>query len=244
MTDARDEPPDVPPERGARRSRVGDSGSPVASTLSIILAVVAVIAGFLILRALTDDDSSSDGGETITPVETGGSTATTTGTEGSTADSVEGATTTSMAVAETKTGAVIVVANASGISGSAAQMSTALETDGYSEVAEPANSTGDPLPTSVIYFAANDPAAQAVAATLAAQFGGAQTGEIPAERPADGPDVATATVLVMLGQDAAGKTLAELAGGGAATGAGTGTATTVAGGGVAPPAIITTTTGG
>ena len=147
-------------------------------------------------------------------------------------------------MAETKTGAVIVVANASGISGSAAQMSTALETDGYSEVAEPANSTGDPLPTSVIYFAANDPAAQAVAATIAAQFGGAQTGEIPAERPADGPDVATATVLVMLGQDAAGKTLAELAGGGAATGAGTGTATTVAGGGVAPPAIITTTTGG
>ncbi|MGH9272530.1 MAG: LytR C-terminal domain-containing protein [Ilumatobacteraceae bacterium] len=240
MTDAPDEPSDVPPERGARRSRVGDSGSPVASTLSIILAVVAVIAGFLILRALTDDDSSSEGGETITPAETGGSTATTTGGDGSTPASVEGATSTSMSMPETKTGAVIVVANASGISGTAAQMSTALETDGYADVAEPADSTGDALPASIIYFAPNDPVAQAVATTMAAQFGGVQTGEIPAERPAEGADVATATVLVMLGQDAAGKTLAELAGGGAATG----TATTVAGGGVAPPAIITTTTGG
>lgn len=236
MTDARDEPSDVPPERGGRRSRVGDSGSPVASTLSIILAVVAVIAGFLILRALTDDDSSSDGGETITPVETDEATATTTGTDGSPPDSADGATTTSMAMVQTKTGAVIVVANASGISGSAAQMSTALETDGYADIAEPANSTGDPLPTSVVYFAPNDPAAQAVAATIATQFGGVQTGEIPAQRPAEGPDVATATVLVMLGQDAAGKTLAELAGGGATT--------TVAGAGVAPPAIVTTTTAG
>ena len=59
VTDAPDEPSGVPPERrGAADAGVGDSGSPVGSTLSIILAVVAVIAGFLILRALTDDDSS------------------------------------------------------------------------------------------------------------------------------------------------------------------------------------------
>ena len=34
--------------------------SPVGSTLSIVLAVIAVIAGFLILRAITDDDDGGD----------------------------------------------------------------------------------------------------------------------------------------------------------------------------------------
>ncbi len=44
-----------------RSPRQGVGGSPVGSTLSIVLAVVAVIAGFLILRNLTADDSSSAG---------------------------------------------------------------------------------------------------------------------------------------------------------------------------------------
>ena len=67
MTDAPEGPAGVEPERGRDATqRVGDSGSPVGSTLSIVLAVVAVIAGFLILRAITDDD---DGGATdvVTP---------------------------------------------------------------------------------------------------------------------------------------------------------------------------------
>ena len=56
---------DVPegnePQRGgsARPPRVGDSRSPVGSTLSIVLAVIAVVAGFLIIRELTDDDDPS-----------------------------------------------------------------------------------------------------------------------------------------------------------------------------------------
>ena len=152
MTDARDEMSDAPPDRPGRRPRVGDSGSPVGSTLSIILAVVAVVAGFLILRALTDDDSPAEDTGAITPVETGsgGSTATTE-SEGSTPDEGSAAVSTTSSVPETKTGATIVVANASGVSGSAAQMSTALTTEGYQGVGEAANSTGDPLPTSIVY---------------------------------------------------------------------------------------------
>ena len=51
-----------PPSYGARRSpRQGVGGSPVGSTLSIVLAVVAVVAGFLILNNITDDGGSSDG---------------------------------------------------------------------------------------------------------------------------------------------------------------------------------------
>jgi len=242
MTDARDETSDVVvPERGeGRRQRVGDSGSPVGSTLSIILAVVAVIAGFLILRALTsDDDSSSEEGNTITPVQTAATTPGTGTSDSGTAGSDVGSSTTTP-MAETKTGATIVVANASGVPGSALQMSTALTTDGYMTVGEPGNSTGDPIPASVVYFAANDPAAQAVAMTLAADLGGVETAPIPDPRPAEAGAVAEATVLVMLGQDAAGRTLAELTAGGGVAGE-----TTVPGGGVVPPPeIVTSSSGG
>ena len=49
-----------PPRKTPRQ---GIGGSPVGSTLSIVLAVVAVVAGFLILRNITDDDdgASPDG---------------------------------------------------------------------------------------------------------------------------------------------------------------------------------------
>ena len=60
MTDVPEGPAGVEPERGSRRAqRVGDSGSPVGSTLSIVLAVVAVIAGFLILRAITETTTTA-----------------------------------------------------------------------------------------------------------------------------------------------------------------------------------------
>ena len=62
MTDAPEGPAEGEPERGSRRSpRVDGGGSPVGSTLSIVLAVIAVIAGFFILRAITDDDGDSGG---------------------------------------------------------------------------------------------------------------------------------------------------------------------------------------
>jgi len=230
MTDAPDDTSGVPSEGERRRPRVGDSGSPVGSTLSIILAVVAVIAGFLILRALTDDDDSADEGGTIAPaVSTTAAGATT--TEGSDS-STPGSEVTSTSVAETKVGATIVVANASGIGGSAGEMSGQLTADGYEGVGEPGDSNGDPLPASVVYFAPGDPAAEAVARSIAAALGGVQTTEIPVPPPASGGGVAGATVLVMLGTDAAGKTLDELAGGGAAGGSSV----------VPPPLIVTTTT--
>ena len=123
MTDAPDDSSGLSAERGARRPRVGDSGSPVGSTLSIILAVVAIVAGFLILRAITDDDSSADGEEI-----TGG-----TATEVTTPTIPEGQITVETTAAPPTapagpvyTGATISVANASGIGGSAGAMSTAL----------------------------------------------------------------------------------------------------------------------
>ena len=53
MTDGHDGSGQMP----RRSTRVGDGGAPVTGALAIVLAVVAVVAGFLILRSI------SDGGE-------------------------------------------------------------------------------------------------------------------------------------------------------------------------------------
>jgi hypothetical protein len=209
MTDAPDGPAEGEAERAPRRSpRGGDSGSPVGSTLSIVLAVIAVIAGFLILRAITDDD---DGGDAVTPesTPTAGSGASTVPGAGSVAVD-PAATTTTAPPAPVKTGATVLVANASGVGGSAGAMSTALTTDGYTLAAEPTNSNlGAPLTASVVYYVDGDPAAQAVATTLGVTMGNVQVAPMPIPPPIDS-ELGTSTVLLMLGTDAAGKTLADL----------------------------------
>lgn len=205
MTDAPDGPAGVQPERGGGRRppRVGDSGSPVGSTLSIVLAVIAVVAGFLILRAITDDDDDDAGG--IVPP---GSTV----SEGTSvvpgSELVPTTVPVPTTVGRVTTGAAVSVANASGIGGSAAGMTAALQGAGYT-TGEPGNNTGPNLDASVVYYVAGDLAAQAVAQSVAADMGGIQVAEMPVPAPID-VDLGTSTVLVMVGTDTAGKTLADL----------------------------------
>ncbi|MBA3604898.1 MAG: LytR C-terminal domain-containing protein [Actinomycetota bacterium] len=216
-----DPPEGAEPVRGStgRPPRAGDSRSPVGSTLSIILAVIAVIAGFFILRELTDDDGSADAPRTdigtvsddsapdltLEPAGTGDSTpASGSGAVGGVDTTAPGAAT------QVLTGATIAVANASGVGGSAGTMSTALMTAGYAGVGEPGNSTGDTLSESVVHYVTGDAAAQAVAQSIAADLGGVTASPMPDPRPAAEGDTETATVLVMLGTDAAGQSLADL----------------------------------
>ena len=91
-------------------------------------------------------------------------------------------------------------------------MSSALETAGYQGLVEPGNGTGAQQDTSSVYFVATDAAARAVAQAIALDLGGVPTAEMPATRPASGGATDTATVLVMLGADAANKSLSELSG--------------------------------
>jgi hypothetical protein len=209
---------DVPegnePQRGgsARPPRVGDSRSPVGSTLSIVLAVIAVVAGFLIIRELTDDDdpSTATGGnpsdESIPDLSlpTDGSTP----AQGTTASG--DAITSTTAAAAVRSGATIAVANASGVGGSAAAMGSALTVEGYEGVGEPGNATGEQLSASVVYYVPADAAAQAVAQTLATDLGGVSVQPMPTTRPATAGNTGDATVLLMLGTDAANKSLSEL----------------------------------
>ena len=190
---------------GRRPPRVGDSGSPVGSTLSIVLAVVAVVAGFLILRAIFDDDDDNNSAGLTPPGTTVAGPATT-------APAGNGTTATTVAPTTTigrVTDATIIVANASGIGGSAGQMTTALEAVGYT-LGEATDSTEGQQDTSLVYFARDDAAARATAESIARDMGGLQVQRMPGEPPVAGGDLGNATVLVMLGTDAAGKTLAEL----------------------------------
>ena len=106
-------------------------------------------------------------------------------------------------------GATVVVANASGIGGSAGAMSTALEGAGYT-MGTAGNSNGEQLATSVVYYVAGDVAAQAVAASVAADMGGVSTRRDAVAAADRQQGLGTATVLVMVGTDTANKTLADL----------------------------------
>lgn len=227
-----DQPEGVEPSRPGRAPRVGDSRSPVGSTLSIILAVVAVVAGFLILRSLNDDD---DGGGADPPV--GGTEASNPGPGsvdpdeggGGATSTSSGATTT---VPPVRSGATIAVANASGEGGTAGTMSTALVSAGYQGVGDPGNKldSAQVIEESIVYYTEGDAQAQAVARTLARDLGVGAPQAMPDPRPVDGNgDTSSATVLVLLGSAQAGEPLA-----GASA-----TAPTVAGGG-----STTTTTEG
>ncbi len=211
MTDAPDGPAEGEPERGTRRSaRTGDSGSPVGSTLSIVLAVIAVIAGFLILRAITDDDDDAGGLTPTTNATTPGSGST---GDGSVAGSGTAPVVTEAPVA--KNAATVVVANASGIGGSAGAMSTALAAAGYT-MGTPGDASGENLTASVVYYVDGDATAQAVAALVAADMGGLQVAPMPIPPPIQ-QGMGSGTVLVMVGTDTANKPLADLNPAGAVT---------------------------
>ena len=219
-------PGGTPPRKSPRQ---GVGGSPVGSTLSIVLAVVAVVAGFLILRNITDDD---DGTSTADDPAAAESTTTTLDVSLVTT-TVAPAPTTPPIVTE---GATVVVANASGVPGSAGRMSTALGTAGFT-MAEATNATSAQLEQSVVYYDPAVAAAQAVAGSVATMMGGLVVEPVPTPPPIEGGALNGSGVVVMLGTAQADKTLEELSTGTAATPE-TGTAPPVAGGEttVAPPA--------
>jgi hypothetical protein len=210
-------PGGTPPRKSPRQ---GVGGSPVGSTLSIVLAVVAVVAGFLILRNITDDD---DGTTADDPAAT--ESTTTTLDVSLVTTTVAPAPTTPPIVTE---GATVVVANASGVPGSAGRMSTALGGAGFT-MAEATNATSAQLEQSVVYYDPAVAAAQAVAGSVATMMGGLTVEPVPTPPPIEGGALNGSGVVVMLGTAQADKTLEELSAPAAATPE-TGTAPPVAGG--------------
>jgi hypothetical protein len=192
----------------ARRTpRQGVGGSPVGSWLTIVLAVLAVVAGFLILRNINNDSSVAS------PNDASGQDVSTPATDDtlvniSVPETAE--TTTTTTIARTTEGASVVVANANTVGGSAGGMTRTLELAGYTMI-DPVNASGPNLTASIVYFDGAQASAEAVARSVALDLGGVEVLPVSTPAPTAGGDLGEAGVLVLLGDDQAGKTLEELA---------------------------------
>ena len=194
---------------GARRPSLS---SPSTGTLGAAVAVVALVLGFLILR-----DVRGDGGAATGPVGTPDPNATL--APGATVDPAAPTTLAPFSI----NGFKIQVANASGLAGSAGDMTTKLQDQGYVvQVAmNVAAGTAKRMKTGVFYLAGCEAASQNVAAVLG---GNVEVAAMPQPIPVETGTVGEACILVLLGTELANKPLAGVVGGGSGSAA---TTTTV-----------------
>jgi LytR cell envelope-related transcriptional attenuator len=199
-------------EQPSRPRKSGSSASPMGSTLAIVIAIAAVVVGFLILRNITSDDDGGDGTAATTPQTT------------PLVDSISSTTIPSLVPAEptttvfqpTTAGAKVLVANSSHQNGVAKTLTTALQGNQFT-TGEPANGATKEAVTKIQYLE-GDPAAQQVAQSVAGLMGVAAIEIIPTPVQLQDPTLlADATVVVLLGDDKAGKTLAQMTGAAAET---------------------------
>jgi hypothetical protein len=178
----------------------------MGSTLAIVIAIAAVVVGFLILKNIRNNDSTS--AETTLPAVTTVDPMTT-----STSLPLIPVESTTTVFTPTTQGALVLVANSSHQNGVAKTLSTALQGVGFT-MATPTNGATKEAATKIQYKE-GDPAAQAVAQSVAAVMGVPSSAIEPMPTPVSLADPATlgdATVLVLLGDDKAGKTLAQMTG--------------------------------
>jgi len=197
---------------GAKRPSLS---SPSTGTLGAAVAVVALVLGFLILRDVRGDGGSS----TIAPVGTNANGSVAPG------GSVDPSAPTTLAPFSIN-GFKIQVANASGLAGSAGDLTTKLQDQGYVvQVAmNVAAGTAKRAKTGVFYLAGCEAASQNVATVLG---GAVEVAAMPQPIPVETGSVGEACILILLGTDLANKPLAGVVGGG--SGAAATTTTTVAG---------------
>ncbi len=188
-------------EQPSRPKRSGSGASPMGSTLAIVIAIAAVVVGFLILKNIRSDD---DGVTAPTvPVATTIDPLTTT-----TLPLIPAESTTTVFQPQTA-GAKVLVANSSRADGVAGVLTTALQGQQFT-MGEPTNGLNKELVTKVQYLE-GDVAAQAVAQSVAALMGVATIEPIPTPPALLDPTLlADNTVLVLLADDKAGKTLAQM----------------------------------
>lgn len=187
-------------EQPSRTRRSGSGASPMGSTLAIVIAIAAVVVGFLILKNIRSNDSTS---ATTPPAAT---------TPGSAVSNTLPNTpieTQPTVFTPQTSGAKVLVANSSHANGAAGQLSTALQGNQFT-MGTPTNGAAKEAATKIQYLT-GDVAAQAVAQSVAKLMGVATVEPIPTPvQLADPTTLADNTVLVLLGDDKAGKTLAQM----------------------------------
>ena len=178
----------------------------MGSTLAIVIAIAAVVVGFLILKNIRSDDDNTS--------------ATTLPTTTTLDPSLVPVTQPLLPVESTTTvftpstqGALVIVANSSHQNGVAKTLSTALEGQQFTMAAPTNGATKEA--TTKIQYKEGDPAAQQVAQSVAVVMGVASSAIEVMPTPVSLSDPAAlgdATVLILLGDDKAGKTLAQMTG--------------------------------
>ncbi|MDO8389114.1 MAG: LytR C-terminal domain-containing protein [Actinomycetota bacterium] len=193
---------------GGRGSRTPTASSSMGSGVAIFVTAVALVLGFLILRKVNDSTPAavSPGGTEQTDGTTG------TGDTSVTVPLDTGPTTTA-ALVQVFTGTNVQVANSSVQNGVAKMMTTALLGAGFTTT-EATNGTADPkLTTSKVIYNADDPTAKPVADTLAAILGGIAVEPMSIPLPVQsGSWAAGSGVILLLGNDLAGRTLEQIQG--------------------------------
>jgi hypothetical protein len=182
--------------RGSRPSLPSASNG----TLGAIVAVVALLLGFLILGDIRGDNFANGNNGSKNP------TATT--PDGGTTDPNSPSTTAPFNIMGFK----IQVANASGLAGSAGNMTERLQALGYvvPEAKNVAPGTAKRLKTGVYYTVGCEANAQNVAAVLG---GKVDVGPMPNPVPLEDGSLGEACVLILLGTDLSNKPLAGAEGG-------------------------------
>lgn len=183
------------------------SGAPMGSTVAIVVTAIALILGFLILRKVNDSSTTPPEQTTATTTQT---------TLDPTATTEPPAIVTTTTVALIVSGTKLQVANASNQNGVAKQMTSVLATKGFT-MADAVSATVTPkLDVSEILYNASDPAAKPMADSLAAYLGitsKAQGLPVPVNGEGQAGVWAEGSgVILMLGNDFAGKTLDEILG--------------------------------
>jgi hypothetical protein len=173
----------------------------MGSTLAIVIAVAAVVVGFLILKNIRSDDNS----DATTPTIASSTTV------AGALDTVAPLPTQPQVTVftPTTTGAKVLVANSSHANGVAKVLTTALQGKGFT-MGEATNGASKE-PVTKIQYVEGDPAAQAVAQSVAVVMGVAAIEPLPTPVMLQDPTLlADNTVLVLLGDDKASKTLDEM----------------------------------
>jgi hypothetical protein len=184
---------------GPTRRRTGGVGAARVGAI--------VVASALVLGACGgDDDDESAETTTTTTVAAPSSTTTTTAAPATT-------TTTTTTLALVTEGAIVVVANASGINGAAGRLSDRLAAAGFT-TGTATNSTEGQLETSKVYYDPANESAKAVADSLRLALGGGsiEVLEMGVPAPVESGDIGDASIVVAMGNDIADRSLEELQG--------------------------------
>jgi hypothetical protein len=193
-------------EQPGRPGRTGtaSANSPVGSTVAIVIALVAVVLGFFVLRSIRNEGAAEQAPTVTLPATT---------VESTLPEVTLPVITTPPTLPPpfVDPSITVVVANAADKKGVARNLTTELAALGY-VLGEPTNGSANVDVTKVLWDDAV-PAAQAVAESLGVQLGNVTVETIAKPAPIDGGVLPEGvSVVVLVGKDKGGQTLRQMGG--------------------------------